>query len=148
MTSLYIHLPWITLFMGIVLFSNAECTIFGNINCYQCNVFNQGAREFCANGEKMMYNCSGCMKTKTRVYIHDQWLRYKYVTVISKYCIQYMNYKRPEGCYSMSADQGYIKRCYCYSHWCNTANKNSSRTLAVVVQALFALAVLNWIIGT
>ena len=82
----------------------------------------------------------GCIY-KSRFFLVD-------VTVISKYCIQYMNYKRPEGCYSMSADQGYIKRCYCYSHWCNTANKNSSRTLAVVVQALFALAVLNWIIGT
>lgn len=55
----------------------SESTIGGSINCFQCNVFNQGAREFCANAERKMYNCTGCLKTHTRVYMHDQWLRYK-----------------------------------------------------------------------
>ncbi|XP_062573955.1 uncharacterized protein LOC134235804 [Saccostrea cucullata] len=139
----------ILLFIGSTLFTLAECTIGGTVNCYQCNVFNQGAREFCANAERKMYNCTGCMKTKTRVYMHDQWLRYKYVTVISKYCIQYMNYKLEEGCYTKSADQGYIRRCYCYSHWCNSANKNSNRTLVTVgLQVLFTFFVFNWIRGS
>lgn len=71
------------------------------------------------------------------------------VTVTSKYCIQYMNYKLPEGCYVKSADQGYIKRCYCYSHWCNAANKNSNRTLVMaVVQVAFVAAMLSWIRGS
>lgn len=71
------------------------------------------------------------------------------VTVTSKYCIQYMNYKLPEGCYVMSADQGYIKRCYCYSHWCNAASKNSNRTLVMaVVQVAFVAAMLSWIRGS
>lgn len=143
------YFPWIGLFVGCTLFSVAESTIGGTVNCFQCNVFNQGAREFCANAERKMYNCSGCLKTHTRVYMHDQWLQYKYVTVTSKYCIQYMNFRRPEGCYVKSADQGYIKQCYCYSHWCNAASKNSNRTLAMtVVQVAFVAALLSWIRGS
>lgn len=71
------------------------------------------------------------------------------VTVTSKYCIQYMNFRRPEGCYVKSADQGYIKQCYCYSHWCNAASRNTNRTLAMmVVQVAFVAALLSWIRGS
>ncbi|KAJ8299461.1 hypothetical protein KUTeg_023521 [Tegillarca granosa] len=62
-----------------------------------------------------MYNCSACMKTFTLTYMHEQWLQYRY----SIYCVQPRQLMLSKGCYTKQAAAGFVRRCYCYSNFCN-----------------------------
>ncbi|XP_041367572.1 uncharacterized protein LOC121382131 [Gigantopelta aegis] len=91
------------------------------IKCLQCNVFVRGSTNTCDNPSTQT-GCYSCLKTLTKIKMHDRWGVQKISAVISRYCIREVSSAlyRDEGCYKHPNNGGYTERCYCYSNNCNS----------------------------
>ena len=47
------------------------------VSCFQCNIYNQGNSDVCGLSNLKKYNCTGCLKTFTRTYLHERYLSYQ-----------------------------------------------------------------------
>lgn len=90
--------------------------------CWQCGTYHRGQRDICDASDKVRYNCSACLKSYTRAYLHDSWTRYQYTEKVSKTCVPKHGYKKSAGCYTKTTASGYMRQCYCYGEMCNTAS--------------------------
>lgn len=53
-------------------------TIFSEaVSCWQCGVFHRGIRDECWKADQQKHNCAACLKTYTRVYLHDSWRKFR-----------------------------------------------------------------------
>ena len=52
------------------------------ISCWQCGVFHRGIRDECWKADLQKHNCTACLKTYTRVYLHDSWRTFRCKSVI------------------------------------------------------------------
>lgn len=123
-------------FITFLLISETE-----GISCWQCGVFHRGIRDECWKADQQKHNCSACLKTYTRVYLHDSWRKLMYTFKESKTCIPTNSYKRSAGCYTKTSGSGYMQQCYCYDSFCN-AGSSSKYSLYVLTGFLSVLLIL------
>jgi len=91
------------------------------LTCYQCNVFVRGTPWPCDSerGMKEMNNCTACLKSYTRAWLHNTFHDTILSTYISRVCVKDRWSAKDEGCHNVVTDSGYMKRCFCYGDRCN-----------------------------
>ncbi|XP_067655316.1 uncharacterized protein [Haliotis asinina] len=113
------------------------------IGCFQCNVFSSGVTNTCDN-PRQMSNCFACLKTYTKIRIHNRLGEYSYSEVISRYCIAKSATAliRDAGCYYQKNNGGYTERCYCYEHNCNSPATTFTLSSFAVLVAIGARVIM------
>ncbi|XP_041367508.1 sushi, von Willebrand factor type A, EGF and pentraxin domain-containing protein 1-like [Gigantopelta aegis] len=120
------------------IWSEATFRCKAGITCLQCNVFVRGTLNTCDN-PSIRTQCYACLKTHTKVLMHDRWGQQKVSEVTSRYCVMDVTsaiYKQ-EGCYIQRNNGGYTQRCYCYADKCNGA-ENVTFTLTTVLACILS----------
>lgn len=95
------------------------------LSCYQCNIFIRGSPWPCESerGMKEVSGCYACLKTFTRTYLHNTFHDELYTKYESRLCVKSRDYIKEEGCHPHETSSGYMKRCFCYSDFCNSSTR-------------------------
>lgn len=105
------------------------------LSCYQCNVFIRNSQLMCSPGKPMkkIDDCVACMKTFTRLRLHNTFHDELDSSYESHLCVKDKSYSRPAGCYPLQADSGYMKRCFCYNDFCNGSHYSSVKVTLISI---------------
>lgn len=125
---------FVCLLPGFSLHVRARGTVNSNLTCYECNTYRGGILNACVESspKPQKHSCQACMKVHTRMEMHDYWSKPRVVVFESFTCVAKDFSLKSPGCYLSTGSRSLTKVCYCYSHLCNSARRDTSGAILLV----------------